>query len=78
MLAGHNVLHHKPAKDCRFSESSPWGSELDSNCRYGHSLRTLNQEGRVDWMAQRTHALLAPQGGLSAWGRRRYRRRVQR
>ena len=21
-------------KDCRFSESSPWVSELDSNCRY--------------------------------------------
>ena len=52
-------------KDCRFSELSVWVSGLDSNCWDGYSLRTLNQEGRVDWMAQRTHALLAPQGSLS-------------
>ena len=34
ILAEQNVPHHKPAKDCRLSESSTWGSELDSNCRY--------------------------------------------
>ena len=51
VLAGQNVPHHKPAKDCRFSESSVWGSELDSNCRYGYSrassirkLRTRRQQ----------------------------------
>ncbi len=38
---------------------------MDSNCWYGHSLRTLNQEERVDWMARRTHAPLSPQGSLS-------------
>jgi hypothetical protein len=72
VLAGQNVAHHKPAKDCRFSESSPWGSELDSNCRDGYSLPTLNQKQRVDLMAQRTHAPLSPQGGMSVsssgWG----------
>ena len=34
MLAGQNVPHHKPAKDCRLSELSVWVSGLDSNCRY--------------------------------------------
>jgi len=42
ILAGQNVPHHKPAKDCRFSESSTWGSELDSNCRDGHARQTRN------------------------------------
>ena len=65
VLAGQKVPHHKPAKDCRFSESSVWASELGSNCRYGHSRLTLNQEERVDLMAQRNPALLSPQGSLS-------------
>ena len=33
VLAEQNVPHHKPAKDCRSSESRVWGSELDSKCR---------------------------------------------
>ena len=34
MLAEQKIPHRKPAKDCRSSELSVWGSELDSNCRY--------------------------------------------
>ena len=38
-LAGQKIPDRKPAKDCRFSELSVWGSELDSNCRDGHRFR---------------------------------------
>ena len=38
---------------------SVWVSGLDSNCRYDHSLRTLNQEERVALMARRNPALLS-------------------
>ena len=41
-LAEQKIPHRKPSKDCRFSELSVWVSGLDSNCRYGYSLRTRN------------------------------------
>ena len=58
MLAEQKIPHRKPAKDCRFSELSVWVSGLDSNCRHGHSLLTLNQKERVDLMAWLVHQRL--------------------
>ena len=52
-----NVPHRKPPKDCRFSESSVWGSELDSNCQYVHRS-LLRLDLRIRYPQADSHALV--------------------